>query len=75
MKFLSHPDTVVTASDLEKLALGLLAEIPQPSTPVSPPDAPPSCCRSEIHQSRHRYHSWDVLQRLHACSATHRSTG
>jgi hypothetical protein len=41
MKFLYHPDTVLTASDLEKLALSLLVEIPipgveaQPSTPES----------------------------------------
>ena len=30
MRFLYHPDTVLTASDLEKVALGLLAEIPIP---------------------------------------------
>ena len=30
MRFLYHPDTILTASDLETLALGLLAEIPIP---------------------------------------------
>ncbi|RQG95053.1 ISH3 family transposase [Natrarchaeobius oligotrophus] len=30
MKFLYHPDTVLTASELETLAVGLLAEIPIP---------------------------------------------
>lgn len=30
MRFLYHPDTVITASDLETLADGLLAEIPIP---------------------------------------------
>ena len=30
MRFLYHPDTVLTASDLETVALGLLAEIPIP---------------------------------------------
>jgi hypothetical protein len=30
VNFLYHPDTVLTAADLEKLALGLLAEIPIP---------------------------------------------
>ena len=30
VKFLYHPDTVLRAADLEKLALGLLAEIPIP---------------------------------------------
>ncbi|WP_207212776.1 hypothetical protein [Halogeometricum borinquense] len=30
MKFLYHPDTVLTAADLETLALDLLAEIPIP---------------------------------------------
>ncbi|MFC7021127.1 MULTISPECIES: transposase [Haloarcula] len=30
VKFLYHPDTVLTASDLENLALGLLSEIPIP---------------------------------------------
>ncbi|WP_114579690.1 ISH3 family transposase [Saliphagus sp. LR7] len=30
MRFLYHPDTVLTASELETLALGLLAEIPIP---------------------------------------------
>ncbi len=30
MEFLYHPDTVLTASELETLALGLLAEVPIP---------------------------------------------
>ena len=30
MRFLYHPDTVLTASELETLALGLLAEVPIP---------------------------------------------
>ena len=30
MKFLYHPDTVLTVSDLETLALDLLSEIPIP---------------------------------------------
>ncbi|SDD90380.1 hypothetical protein SAMN05192552_10682 [Natrinema hispanicum] len=30
MKLLYHPDTVLTAADLEKLALDLLSEIPIP---------------------------------------------
>ena len=30
MRFLYHPDTVLTASELETVALGLLAEIPIP---------------------------------------------
>lgn len=30
MQFLYHPDTVLTTSELETLALGLLAEVPIP---------------------------------------------
>jgi hypothetical protein len=30
MKFLYHPDTVLTASDLEALAVGLLSVLPLP---------------------------------------------
>lgn len=55
MRILYHPDTVLTASDLEILANELISEIPIPRAKGClrlqdhPEDAPPSICQPEIH--------------------------